>query len=298
MRESGSRLRGAALGIVVVGALTAPAAQASVAHTIAPGESLSSIAAIDGLSRAELAAANGLSPDALLVAGRTLAIPAQGASSGSAGTTSSSTTSSSSSSGASTTGAGAFVVPWGDTLSQIAARAGVSTEALAAANGLSVNSILPAGKALTIPGGGSGQSSGGPQTTAESVTPAEISGLANSHGVPPALSTAVAWQESGFNNRLVSSAGARGVMQIMPGTWNFIQDRLASSHLDTSSALENVHAGVMYLGYLLRANGGDSTRAVASYYQGLGSVQRDGLRPETRHYVDNVMALRNRFGGR
>jgi soluble lytic murein transglycosylase-like protein len=284
------------LAIIALGALTAPAARASVAHTIAPGESLSSIAAIDGLSRAELAAANGLSPDALLIAGRTLTIPERGASTGSAGSTTSSSSASTSntSTSSASTSRGSFVVPWGDTLSQIAARAGVSTRALAAANGLSVDGVLPAGQALTIPGGGGS----GLHTTSESVSSAQISELATSHGVPPALSTAVAWQESGFNNRLVSSAGARGVMQIMPGTWNFIQDRLASSRLDTSSALENVHAGVMYLGYLLHANGGDSSKAVASYYQGLGSVQRDGERPETRHYVANVMALRDRFRGR
>jgi hypothetical protein len=37
--------------------------------------------------------------------------------------------------------------------------------------------------------------------------------------------------------------------------------------------------------------------AVAAYYQGLGSVRQNGLLPETEQYVNNVMALRGRFGG-
>ncbi len=48
---------------------------------------------------------------------------------------------------------------------------------------------------------------------------------------------------------------------------------------------------------LLRDTGGDPRQAVAAYYQGLGSVQQSGMYPETERYVDNVMALRSRFGG-
>jgi hypothetical protein len=54
---------------------------------------------------------------------------------------------------------------------------------------------------------------------------------------------------------------------------------------------------VLYLGQLLRDTGGDPAMAVASYYQGLGSVQSSGVLPETRRYVDDVLALQARFGG-
>ena len=37
--------------------------------------------------------------------------------------------------------------------------------------------------------------------------------------------------------------------------------------------------------------------AAAGYYQGLSSVREHGMLPETQRYVDNVMALRSRFGG-
>jgi soluble lytic murein transglycosylase-like protein len=115
--------------------------------------------------------------------------------------------------------------------------------------------------------------------------------------VPGSLAAAVGWQESGFNNGMVSSANARGVMQVMPGTWDYVQDNLTSQRLDPSSPTDNVRAGALYLGQLLRDTGGDERLAIAGYYQGLSSVRRDGMLPETRRYVDNVMALRGRFGG-
>ncbi|MEA2397563.1 MAG: hypothetical protein QOK25_1119, partial [Thermoleophilaceae bacterium] len=47
----------------------------------------------------------------------------------------------------------------------------------------------------------------------------------------------------------------------------------------------------------LRSTGGDAALAAAAYYQGLGSVRRIGLLPATQRYVNNVQALRSRFGG-
>ncbi|MBV9423303.1 MAG: LysM peptidoglycan-binding domain-containing protein, partial [Solirubrobacterales bacterium] len=70
------------LPAALVTALLAPSgASASVAHTVLPGESLSSIAAQDGLSVAQLAAANGLPANAWLTAGSAISIPPQGSSS-------------------------------------------------------------------------------------------------------------------------------------------------------------------------------------------------------------------------
>jgi hypothetical protein len=83
-------------------------------------------------------------------------------------------------------------------------------------------------------------------TTAERVTPSQVEDLALQQGVDPGLAAAVARQESGFNNGLVSSANARGVMQILPRTWDFVERRLAGRRLNPASVLENVHAGVMY----------------------------------------------------
>jgi soluble lytic murein transglycosylase-like protein len=129
------------------------------------------------------------------------------------------------------------------------------------------------------------------------VTAADISAVATRNGVPASLATAIAWQESGFNNAMVSSANARGVMQVMPGTWAWVQANLARRQLDPASAIDNVGAGVLYLGQMLRDAGGNAALAAAGYYQGAASVRDIGMLPETRRYVDDVMALQARFGG-
>jgi soluble lytic murein transglycosylase-like protein len=116
--------------------------------------------------------------------------------------------------------------------------------------------------------------------------------------VPSSLADAIAYQESGFNNALTSSSDARGVMQITPGTWSWIQQSLASSTpLAPASAASNVLAGVLLLRSLLQSTGGNEAEAVAGYYQGLPSVLRDGVYPSTQQYVNNVMSLAQRFGG-
>ena len=86
-------------------------------------------------------------------------------------------------------------------------------------------------------------------------------------------------------------------MQVMPGTWDYIQQNLAAGPLDPNSATDNVHAGVLYLRRLLDETGGDEATAIAGYYQGLGAVRSRGLFEDTKRYVANVQALRSRFGG-
>jgi N-acetylmuramoyl-L-alanine amidase len=305
------RIRSLTTVIVLVAAFAAPAtAVADVPHTVARGETLTSVAAADGLSVAQLAAANGLAPDARLLAGATLRIPprdtptaSDAASTGSASTGSAGSTAATSSDAA----AGGYRVVRGDTLSAIAARYGVTVDELAAANGLDPRGILPAGARLSIPG--SAASSPAPvartaprgaavRPTDETVSPADVGRIAASDGVSPSLAEAIADQESGFNNAAVSPTGATGVMQIEPGTWKYIRSRLGGARLAPNSAQDNVRGGVELLRSLLAQTGGDPTLAAAGYYQGLQSVREHGLYPDTRHYVRSVTALRARFGGR
>ena len=89
---------------------------------------------------------------------------------------------------------------------------------------------------------------------------------------------------------MVSSANARGVMQVMPGTWSYVQENLADRALDPNSATDNVHAGVLYLKRLLDDTGGDESAAIAGYYQGLA------LRPLARH-VRRHPAVRGQRAG-
>ena len=195
------------------------------------------------------------------------------------------------------------------TLSAIAARAGVPAGQIAFMNGLSTQGVLLAGTVLKLPTGAPAPRTAAPapaqrivpqaapSATPGRVTSSQIGQVAASNGVPASLASAIGWQESGFNNGMVSNANARGVMQIMPGTWKWIQGTLAGRQLDPNSAIDNVHAGVLYLGSLLRSTRGNAALAAAAYYQGLGSVRRIGLLPETQRYVDNVLSLRSRFGG-
>lgn len=310
------------LAVPVVLLASPAAASAAFPHVINPGESLTSVAAADGLSVDQLAAANGLSSDSQLVTGRTLLIPPQDGTSVSTGSdgSASGVSGSSETTSTSTPAAGDYVVQAGDTLSGIAARAGMSVSDLAAVNGLDANGVLPEGAVLQLSGGtgGSGASSSSSDTassqpvgaaaqgspnsppfpTPEHVSASQVGSVAAANGVPASLAEAIGWQESGFNNDLVSSADARGVMQILPGTWDYIQRNLTGGvPLAPASAASNVRGGVLLLHTLLSATGGDPSLAAAGYYQGLSSVRRDGLFKDTQQYVDSVMSLRQRFGG-
>ena len=311
-------LLGGALAVIATLAFVAPASAAI--HVVAAGETLTSVAAADGLSVGALAAANGLDSGAELISGQTLVIPPQ---SGAAVTGEEEATEASAApSAAAGMNEGAYIVQPGDTLTAIAGRAGTTVSSLAAVNGLnpdaylvsgtvlSLNGLAPAGatvaqsSAATAAAAAAPPSTGSvagtglpPYPTAETVSAGEVGSVASGEGVPAPLAEAVGWQESGFNNDVVSSTGATGVMQIEPGTWAWIQSNLASGSLATASAHDNVLGGVLLLRQLLADTGGSSSLAAAAYYQGLASVQRYGMYPSTQSYVNTVLALSNRFGG-
>jgi soluble lytic murein transglycosylase-like protein len=206
--------------------------------------------------------------------------------------------------------AGHYKVRPGDTLGALASSSGVSVDAMAAMNGIDPAAPLLIGTVLKLPSGAPAPPGAAtpepaqtvvpqanPEPTAAVVGAADVQSVASLHGVSPSLAAAIAWQESGFNNGMVSSANARGVMQVMPGTWSYVQDNLADRALDPNSATDNVHAGVLYLKRLLTDTGGDENAAIAGYYQGLASVRSRGMFEDTKQYVANVQALRARFGG-
>lgn len=221
-------------------------------HLVRPGETLSGIAAANGVSAAQLAAHNGLAPDHHVIEGTRLSIPSASAGDSSASQTTYASTSGSTAAGDST-----------------ATSDGTTSTTDSAAT---------------------------PTVVGPRVDPATVGQIAAANGVPASLAKAIAHQESGFNNAAVSSTNARGVMQVMPGTWEFIQQKLASRALDQEVASDNITAGSLYL-KRLRALWGNDDLAIASYYQGPGSVKRIGMLPETQRYVENVRALRARYGG-
>ena len=290
-------------------------ANAAVPHTVQPGETLWSIAASNNLTTRSVAAFNGLSEDAQVVLGSTINVPteAEGAST-LQGSAPAAPATAAPATAAPASGApavlGSYVVRSGDTLGGLAANAGVAMEQMAAANGLDPAAPLLIGTVLKLPSGAPAPvraseplptqrvvPAAGPAPTPTRVGAGDVQSVASQHGVSPSLAAAIAWQESGFNNGMVSSANARGVMQVMPGTWDYVEQNLAGRTLDTNSATDNVHAGVLYLQHLLEQTGGDESAAIAGYYQGLGSVRSRGQFDDTQKYVANVQALRSRFGG-
>jgi LysM repeat protein len=266
-------------------------------YAVQPGDTLSGIAVAHGVSLSALAAANGVGSDSFAIAGTTLKIPSASA-----------TPASSSSVGPPPLGG--YTVRPGDSLSAIAAQSGVSMQQLAWMNGLNPDHYLLAGTVIKLPTGASTPSNpnpapaqtivpaAAPNPTPERVSSAQIAQVAAEHGVPASMASAIAWQESGFNNSMVSSANARGVMQIMPGTWDWVNRSLTNGNpLNPNSAIDNVRGGVLYLRQLLNDFGGDQNSAIAAYYQGEGAVKSRGLYPETQQYVSSVNALRGQFGG-
>jgi soluble lytic murein transglycosylase-like protein len=311
-----------ALPLVAALLTIAAPAQAAVPHTVAPGETLWSIAAANNLTTRTVAAFNGLSETSPVVLGSTIMVPTttEGyaalqhaglvpATPSATSTSTSAPTTTVSSSSAAPAPQGAYTVRWGDTLSGLAAQSGVPASDIAAMNGLSLEGTLLAGTVIKLPTGAPTPSraaqpapapvvpAAAPAATPTRLSAAQVQQVAAANGVSPSLAAAVAWQESGFNNSMVSGANARGVMQVTPGTWQYVEQNLAGRALDPNSALDNTTAGVLYLKHLIAQSGGDEATAIASYYQGQGSVQSRGLFDDTRRYVADVEALRSRFGG-
>lgn len=114
------------------------------------------------------------------------------------------------------------------------------------------------------------------------------------YGVSAHLVRALAWMESGFNNALVSSVGAQGIMQVMPGTWRYVETSLIG-HGVAHDASGNVRVGVVYLRHLLRDFGGDERLALAAWYQGERAVRRHGTYKVSRPFVADVLALQQRM---
>ena len=118
-----------------------------------------------------------------------------------------------------------------------------------------------------------------------------IEKYAAKNGVDPVLVRAVIQVKSDFNVNCVSNKGARGLMQLMPGT----AKRYGVTKVH--DAEQNIKGGVQYLAYLLELFG-DKPRALAAYNAGEGAVMKYGGIPpyeETSTYVVRAMTV---FNGR
>ncbi|HYO63839.1 MAG TPA: lytic transglycosylase domain-containing protein [Pyrinomonadaceae bacterium] len=106
------------------------------------------------------------------------------------------------------------------------------------------------------------------------------------NGVDPVLLYAIMHRESAFKKRAISYKGARGLMQLMPGTAR----RFGVT--DIFDPRQNIEAGAKYMNFLLNRFGGNVPLALAGYNAGEGAVEKYGRRvppySETREYVRRI----------
>lgn len=272
----------------------------SVTHVVVRGDTAWDLAAKYGVTVADIRRANSLNAAATIRIGQRLLIPGATASPSSAPTALST-----------------YKVRSGDTLWSIASRYRTTVDHLARTNHLSNPSLIRIGQTLTVPGAGPtglvgdtflGRTYPAPVVAAANVNKAALNAMAVPSrtqmrqmvidtaarmGVDPALAQAIAYQESGFNQRAVSPANAVGCMQVIPSSGEWASG-LVGRRLDLLDAQDNVTAGIAILRQLQR-NDTPLDIAIAGYYQGERSVRQNGMNSDTVRYVASVKALMTRF---
>jgi LysM repeat protein len=240
-------------------------------HTVLAGETLSMIAEHYGFSAQELAALNGLSDAGLIVEGEPLLIPAGPPPPGHAP-------------------GRRHTVSAGETLAEIAAQYRVAVDAIVDANGLASPDLLVVGQYLTIPASGSRQKL--PRAEYDRV----LAAAADEFGISRALVKAVAWQESGWNQDIVSHANAYGLMQIIPSTAQWALETLVHDAPNWDiSHIDNARMGAAILRDHLIRTDWDVSIALAAYYQGFEALRKVGMYEDTKEYVASISALIPQF---
>jgi soluble lytic murein transglycosylase-like protein len=120
---------------------------------------------------------------------------------------------------------------------------------------------------------------------------------ARRYSVPASLALAVAWQESGWRQDVVSHAGAIGVMQLLPATGEWVDDVMLAGPVDLRDTRLNIRAGVRLLRHYLDRYDERLDLTLAAYYQGQTAADRHGVYPVTRPYIASITALIRLFGG-
>jgi LysM repeat protein len=261
---------------------------------VEPGDTLTRLSKRHGVSIATLVELNGLADPNRIVAGQRLRIAADPAPQPAAVPAAPAAT--------------VHTVERGQNLTVIARQYGATVAAIVEANGIVNPSRIFAGQRLTIPGA----------TAAIAAAPAAAAGMpasmaslvasrdevrraiveeAATYGVPAAFALAVAWQESGWRQGVVSHAGAVGVMQLMPATAVWVGDAMLGVPVDIGDMRQNVRAGVRLLAYYLAYYQGDRDRVLAAYYQGQWAVDHHGIYGVSRPYISSIKVLEGLFGG-
>jgi hypothetical protein len=185
-----------------------------------------------------------------------------------------------------------YVVKPGDSLTAIARAHGTTLSKLAHLNKLNPARPLLIGVKLRLPTTVAAPTS--VSATDASAVRYSLDHWSAHYGIDPRLSRALAWMESGYNNTVVSSVGAQGVMQLLPSTWSYVENVLLKQKV-AHNADGNVHVGLAYLDHLLGAFKGNEHLALAAWYQGERSVKKRGPYKVSKTFVADVLALQQRM---
>ena len=205
---------------------------------------------------------------------------------------------------ADSSGALAYQVKRGDTLWDLSRRTGISIQDLATRNGIADPNRIYAGQQLDL---GPPQPKPPPAPPASAPAPAvPVSPIsrpdarallvrnAQARGVDPNLVLALAMWESGWNQAMVSPAGAVGLMQVTPGTAHWAGPALLHRSVDVHSAGDNAAVGTALL-RRYQDEFRDPRLVLAAYYQGEAGTRRSGVYPSSKRYVDGILALQARY---
>ncbi len=227
------------------------------------------------------------------------------------------------------------LVSAGQNLSSIAAHYGTTVAALARANGIGNPNLIIAGTRLVVPVAAaptpsstvvaSAPSRGTPASSSSTTTTApatrsETDGTAagglpstlvddptklalepifsywaGRFGLPSSLLEAMCWWESGWQSGVTSVTGAQGIGQLEPATVSAMQSQVGTWSLDPYTAADNIEMAAAYLHDLMVDTGGTPGMALASYYQGLASVEKIGPLASTKQYVSGIEAYTTDF---
>jgi LysM repeat protein len=245
-----------------------------IAEVVHPGDTLMAIAARHGTTVAALADANGIGDPSLIFAGATILVP-----------------------GAADERAAATEAP----AASAPPPAVGAIETLAAPEPTAEDAAHSEPPAAAAPGGEPPAGEPMPDWMA-TLTSARVDvrdlveAQAVELGVPVPLALAVAWQESGWQQSVVSSSGAIGVMQLLPDTAAWVGEAMLGEAVDVYEVRSNIRAGVRLLRhYLDRYH--DQRLALAAYFQGQRAVDERGIYAESIPYIDSILYHERFFGG-
>jgi len=310
-------------GMAAAAPAPAPAA-GSTAYTVRAGDTVSQIALRTPATARQIMAANGLGPRTHIRPGQVLTIPgpalaapaapaAPAASVAAAAAAPGQTAVAIAAANPAAVSTTEYRVRAGETIEGIAGRSGVRQASLIKANNLAAPYLIHVGQLLrvqkpapqpsaantfagrTYPDATVAAAAAARETLRRAGAPSReamrsiIEATARRHGIDPRLALAVAYQESGWDQRQVSVANAVGAMQVIPSSGEWASS-LVGRRLDLLRAEDNATAGVVILRALTRSST-SLEEAIAGYYQGLASVRSNGMYADTQQYVVTITAL-------